>query len=188
MISAVLNKDTGKLIEYRKLMQKPKYQQIYCNSYDKEIGCLEQGMPGLVEGTNTIYLIDKQDIPVNTYKDVTYGRVVVDYCPDKSYSYCTRLTVRGDRVNYPGDCGTPTVSLTIVKLLLNSIVSTINAHSMTIYIKVFYLNTPMVRSKYMCFKLSNLPNSVVQKYNLEAKATRDRYVHVDIQRGVYVLL
>ena len=49
-------------------------------------------------------------------------------------------------------------------------------------IKDFYLNTPMR------LKLSELPNSVVPKYNLEAKATRDMYVHVDIQRGVYVLL
>ena len=32
-------------------------------------------------------------------------------------------------MNYPGDCGTPTVNLLTVKLLLNSIVSTINAAS-----------------------------------------------------------
>ena len=39
-------------------------------------------MPGLVEGT--MFLIDKQDIPVDRWKDISYGRVVVDYCPDKS--------------------------------------------------------------------------------------------------------
>ena len=70
--------------------------------------------------------------------------------------------------------------LTTVKLPLNSIVSTINAHFMTIDIKYFYLNTPMARSKYMLIKCSDLSKSVVQHYNLEAKATRYRYVHVEI--------
>ena len=70
--------------------------------------------------------------------------------------------------------------LTTVKLLLNCIVSRINAHLMKIYIKGFYLNTPMARSKYMRLKLSDLPESVVQQYNVKAKSTRDGYVHVDI--------
>ena len=99
ILSAVLNKDTGELMEYRKLMQKPKYRQLYCNSYAKEIGRLAQGMTGLVEGSNTTFLIDKQDIPVNRWKYVTYGRVVVDYNPDKSNPYRKGLTVGGDRVN-----------------------------------------------------------------------------------------
>ena len=99
MLSAVLDEDTGNLTEYRKLMQKPKYRQLYCNSYAKEIGRLAQGMTGLVEGSNTTFLIDKQDIPVNRWKYVTYGRVVVDYNPDKSNPYRKGLTVGGDRVN-----------------------------------------------------------------------------------------
>ena len=69
--------------------------------------------------------------------DVTYGRVVVDYRPEKTNPYQTRLTVGGDRVNYPGDCGTHTVDLTTVKILLNRIVSTINAKFMTIDEKDF---------------------------------------------------
>ena len=77
--------------------------------------------------------------------------------------------------------------LTTVKILLNSIVSTLNAKFMTIYVKDFYLNTPMDWSKYMRLKLSNLPNSVVQHYNLEEKSARDRYVYVEIKRGVYGL-
>ena len=35
MISAVLNEDTIKLMEYRKLMWKPKYRQLYRKSYAK---------------------------------------------------------------------------------------------------------------------------------------------------------
>ena len=95
-------------------------------------------MPGLGEGTNIIFQIDKQDIAVYMWKGVTYGRVVVDYCPYKSEPYRTQPTVGGDRVNYSGDCSTPIVSLTTVKLLLNSIVLTTNTHFMTIDIKYFF--------------------------------------------------
>ena len=49
---------------------------------------------------------------------------------------------------------------------------------MTIDIKDFYLNTLMARSEYMRLKLGDLPVSVVQQCNLEAKAIRDGYVHV----------
>ena len=58
---------------------------------------------------------------------------------------------------------------------------------MIIDAKDFYLNTPMARSEYMHLKLSNLPKSVVQHYNLAEKATRDGYVYVDIKQGMYGL-
>ena len=53
------------------------------------------------------------------------------------------------------------MSLTTVKLLLNSIVLRINVHFMTIYIKDFYLNTSMATNEYMHLKLNNLPKSGV---------------------------
>ena len=88
---------------------------------------------------------------------------MVDCRPEKSDPYRTRLTLAGDRVIYTGDCGTPTVGLTTVKLLINSILSTLNKKFMTIDIKDFYLNTLMARSKYMRLKLSDLPKSMVQQ-------------------------
>jgi hypothetical protein len=105
----------------------------------------------------------------------------------KSDPYRTRLTVGGDRVNYPGDCGTPTVDLLTVKLLLNSVISTPNAKFMTIDIKDFYLNTPMPRYEYMRLKLSDLPEDFVKQYNLNSKVTKDGYVYIEIRRGMYGL-
>ena len=84
MINAVLNEETGELMEYRHIMQNPKYRQLYATFYSKELGSLVQGMPGKAEGTNTIYFIDKADIPAEQWEDVTYGRVVVAYRPKKS--------------------------------------------------------------------------------------------------------
>ena len=81
-------------------------------------------------------------------------------------------------MNYPGDCGTPTVNLLTVPLLLNSVISTPNAKFMTIDIKYFYLNTPMARSKYMRLKLSDLPENVISHYNLEEKVTTDSWVYI----------
>ena len=102
-------------------------------------------MPGKVEGTNTIYFIDKSNVPAERWKDVTYGRVVVAYLPEKPDPYQTQLTGGGNLIAYPGDCGTPTVDLITVKLLLNSVVSTPGYKFMTIDIKYLYLNTPMAR-------------------------------------------
>ena len=67
------------------------------------------------------------------------------------------------RVNYPGDCGTPTVDLTPVKILFNSIVSKLNEKLMTIDVKYFDLNTPMDRSDFMRLNISVLPKSVLQQ-------------------------
>ena len=137
MLNAVLDTDTGELMEYRHLMKKPKYCNLYGNSYAKEIGRLDQGMPGQVTGTNTIFFINKKDVPADRRRDVTYGCVVVNFRPEKEDPYCTRLTVGGDHVNYPYDCGTPTVDLATIKYLLNSVISTPLAKSMTIDINDF---------------------------------------------------
>jgi hypothetical protein len=82
LINAVLDEDTGELMEYRRLMKNPKYRTLYRDSYAKELGRLAQGMPGLAEGTNIICFIPKRDVPIDRWRDVTYGRIVVNYRPE----------------------------------------------------------------------------------------------------------
>ena len=118
-------------------------------------------MPGLADGTETMFFIDKSEVPPDKWGDVTYGRIVVSYRLEKSYTYRVRLTVGGNRLTCPWDCSTPTVDMLTVKLLLNSIVSTLNEKFMSIDIKDFYLNTPMPRSEYMRLKLNDLPDDVI---------------------------
>ena len=74
-------------------------------------------MPGLSEGTNTMFFVEKTEVPPDRWRDIIYGRVVVDYRSGNTDPYQTRLTVGGDRVNYPGDFGTPTVDLNTVNPL-----------------------------------------------------------------------
>ena len=68
-------------------------------------------MEGCVKGSNTIFFIPKEDLPAARWKDVTYGRIVVSYCPKKSDPNTVRLTVGGNCINYPDDCGTPTTDM-----------------------------------------------------------------------------
>ena len=92
MINAVLDEDTGELMEYRHLMKNPKYCQLYGKSYAKELGRLAQGMHGQVEGTITIFFIDKSDVPSARWRDATYGRIFVNYRPEKDDPYRNNMT------------------------------------------------------------------------------------------------
>ena len=58
-------------MEYRGLMKNPKYRKLWAKSYTKELGRLAQGMPGQVEGTNTIFFIPKKEVPIDRWWDVT---------------------------------------------------------------------------------------------------------------------
>ena len=186
MLNAVLNNETGELMEYRHLVSNPKYRDTWKNAYGKELGRLAQGLPGIVQGTNTIVFIRRADVPPDRWKDTTYGRIVANFRPEKDDPHCFRLTVGGNRINFPGDCGTPTADMITVKILLNSVISTANAKFMTIDIKDFYLNTPMERPEFMRLKLADLPDNIIKLYKLHDLA-HDSYVFVRIQKGMYGL-
>jgi hypothetical protein len=130
-------------------------------------------------GTKTICFIRKNQVPSD--RKVTYGRIVATICPQKAEAHRTRLTVGGDRLDYPGAVSTPTAKLTTAKCLLNSTISTPDARFMVANIKVFYLNTPMERYKYMQLPLSIIPDEIVQQYSLQTLATPDGWVYMEIR-------
>jgi hypothetical protein len=179
--------NTGKLLEMWHLLVNPKYKKLWGKSYTTKLGRLGKGIPGISKGTNTIVFIARNEIPFARLKDVTYGCVCVNYCPKKDDPNRMRLTVRGDRVNFPEDCGTPTVDMITVKLHLNSVISTKGARYCTIDLKDFYLMTPMTRPEYMRMKIKDLPKDFVIMYNLANKATSDGFVYIKIQKGMYGL-
>jgi hypothetical protein len=132
--------------------------------------------------------IAHDEIPFALLKDITYGCVCVNYPPKKDDPNCMRLTVGGNKINYPRDCGTPTVDMFTVKLHLNSVISTKGARYCTIDLKDFYLMTPMTHPAYMRMKIKDLSEEFVTMYNLPDKATLDGYVYIKIQKGMYGLL
>ena len=70
MANAVIGED-GSIREYKHLIADPRTRAKWLHSCGKKFGRLAQGMPGRVEGTNTIIFIRKSDIPVDQRKDVT---------------------------------------------------------------------------------------------------------------------
>ena len=187
LAAAVLDEETGELLEYRHLIKKPKVREQWGYSFGNEIGRLAQGMPGRNIGTNTIFFINKSKIPDERWKDITSGRIVCNVRPQKEEVFRTRLTVDGSRINIDMDCGTPTASLLTVKMLLNSVISTRGAKFMTLDIKDFYLNTPMERPEYMRMKLANFPEDVIKHYNLRDKADAKGTLYIEIRKGMYGL-
>ncbi len=90
------------------------------------------------------------------------------------------MVAGGDRVHYPGNASTPTINLLTIKILINRIISTAGAKFMTMDIKDFYLNNPMVRYKYMQLRIADMPEDVIEHYNLRDKATPNGYVYCKI--------
>ena len=90
-------------------------------------------------------------------------------------------------MNYPGDCGTPTVDLLMLKLLFNSVTSTPHARFMTIDIKDFYLMTLMERYEYLRMKLELFPEDAAEEYKLNNLVDNKGYVFCEVRRGMYGL-
>ena len=129
----------------------------------------------------------KQQIPQARRKDITYGRIICTYRSEKKDPYRTHITMGGNLINYPDDCGTPTADLLTVKLMFNSIISTPGAKFMTIDIKDFYLMTPMDRYKYFRMKLELFPQDIIDEYGLRDKVDADGYVFCEVRCGMYGL-
>jgi hypothetical protein len=131
--------------------------------------------------------MSKDMIPQNRCKDITYGQIVCNYCSEKKDPYRTRITMGGNLINYPDDCGTPTADLLTVKIMFNSVISTSNAKFMMIDIKDFYLMTPMQQYEYLRMKLELFPPDIIDEYGLRDKVDANGNVFCEVQRGMYGL-
>jgi hypothetical protein len=121
-------------------------------------------------------------------KDVTYLSFNCNFKPNKEEKERTRLMAGGDRINYPDDCGTPTADMILFKILVTSIISTLNEKFIMMDIKDFYLWTPMKRPEYMRLKIIDIPDEIIQEYKLMLLVTQDGYEYCcEITQGMYSL-
>ena len=74
-----------------------------------------------MEGTDTFRLIKFTDIPHNRQHEICHSMVVYKVKPQKEDLNFTGITVAGSQICYPGDVGTPTGSIYLVKLIINSV-------------------------------------------------------------------
>jgi len=160
---AVMDKATGKMLNYRQLLRHPAYNADWTLSSANEFGRLANGVGGRVQGTNTITFISKSAVPRDRRKDVTYGTFVCTVRPEKKEPSRTRFVVGGDRINYPGEVSTPTANMLVTKILLNSTISTRGAKFMTMDISNFYLNTPLARPEFIRLNISDIPQEIIEE-------------------------
>ena len=126
-------------------------------------------------------------MPPDRFKDVTYEKFECTVQTEKAEKHRTRLVIGGNNIKNAGNVGTPTAKMLLVKIMLNSVISTPGAKFMSIDVSNFYLNTPMLRYEYMKLKLANLPEESIQEYKLHDIATSDGSVYVEVRKGMYGL-
>jgi hypothetical protein len=82
---AVMDKDTGKLLNYRQLMNSPKYKKAWSLSAAHKFGRLAIGIRRRIKNpTNTIEFISQHEILADRRKDITYGQFVCLVRPKKA--------------------------------------------------------------------------------------------------------
>jgi hypothetical protein len=77
--------------------------------------------------------------------------------------------------------------MTLVKTLLNSVISTKGAKCVMLDVKDFYLNTPMKRYEYMHIKITDIPKEIINEYKISEIAMDDGYIYCKIQKEMYGL-
>ena len=87
------------------------------------------------KGNNTIFFIGISQVTAD--RSVTYGRIVAKEKTNKAEFHNVRLTVGGNRLNFPGITATQWASLTTSKCLFNSTISTRDARFMCLDIDYF---------------------------------------------------
>lgn len=162
-------------------------KDVWGTSFSNEWGRLTHGNKHNVVSTDTIELIHKHEVPMNT--NMTYATFVLDYRPLKSEPHRVRITCGGDKLSYHLDAGSPAANMLETKILLNSTISDAKkgARFMCTYIKDFFLASPMVRPEYMRVKYNKFSEDIKTQYNLKENITPDEYVYVKIKEEMYGL-
>ena len=115
-----------------------------------------------IKGTGTFQVIRFNDIPFEKRNDIFHTRVVCEYRPDKDDPNRTRIKIAGGHILVAFDVSTPTGSLELVNLMINSVLSRQNAQCSAFDIKYFNLDTPMENPEYVRVKLEDIPQEFIE--------------------------
>ena len=119
-------------------------------------------------------------------RTAAYIRTVCADRPEKVNPRRVRITIGGDRIDYPGNTSTNTADMTTVKTLINSTISTKRARFMTGDLKDLYLGTPLDRYEYIRIPLAFIPQAIIDLYNLN-NISVNGYVYAEVRKGMYGL-
>jgi hypothetical protein len=136
-----------------------KTRDTWLSAAANEFGRLMTGLKRGIHGTRTMHFIYKHQVPKG--RKVTYARFCCNYRPQKDEPNRCRITVGGDRLDYPGKVATSkTADMTTIKCLLNSALSRTKARFMTGDVMFLSLNTPMERPEYMRIPIHLIPDEI----------------------------
>ena len=170
----VLDEESGKLLEHKQLQLHPTLKYTWDTSYLNELGKLCQGIgketmepkKERVKGTGAFKVTSFNDIPFVKQKDFCHTRVVCEYRPEKDDHNRTRIAITGGHILVTFDVSTPTGSLELVKLMINSLLSRPKALIYAFDVKNFYLDNPMENPEYVRVKLEDIPLKSIEEYHL----------------------
>ena len=139
-----------------------------------------------MKGTSTFCVIRYNDIPRDKLFDICHTRVVCEYRPEKDEPNRTRITLAGRHICVPYDVSTPTGSLELIKMMINSVLSRQNSKVAAFDVKNFYLDTPMGNPEYVQVQLKDIPQEFIGEYNLRVH-DRIGCVYFEVVCGCYGL-
>ena len=93
MAHAIFDEEYGKMLKYRALLTHTKCHNVWTHLSANEFSQPAQGVGTCIKGTNTIFFINKQDIPVNQGWNVMHGKLVCEFKPKKLKKEHTHFTI-----------------------------------------------------------------------------------------------
>jgi hypothetical protein len=109
------------------------------------------------------------------FGDIPHDRVITYVNPvcvektnnDGSMKFRTRLTIGGDRIQYPNDTAAVTAEMEAIKILLNCMISE-NSNWSTLDLTDLYLGTDLPHPEYIRIPRNLIPEKVIDFYDLQS--------------------
>jgi hypothetical protein len=192
---AVFDEATGKMLEYRHLMNHPDpeirkvWQRSSANEFDRTMQVVKKNRKegDEIKGTDTMHLIKKCNIPKG--KKITYARFVSEIRLQKAEIHRTRLTAGGNLLDYEGKTSTETAGMETIKIRINSTISRAKkgARYLCIDIGNMYLNTKLLSPEYMRIHIDLIPEEIREEHNTDEFMDENGYVYMEVTGAIYRL-
>ena len=135
-----------------------------------------------VQRFNTFHFIQKDQVPKQ--RKVTYVRFCHDVKPQKNR---TRMTARGDWLEYDNETTTEKASVETSKILIKSTISTERVRFACWDVGNFYTNSRLKIPEYMWVHIKGIPEEVREGYNVMQFVDEDGYIYCKTTETIYEL-
>ena len=97
------------------------------------------------------------------------------------------MTVGGNKLDYAGNTATEVASLETTKIYANRTISTPGSRQAFTEIGNFYTNSRLREPEFMKVNISDIPQKIIDEYNVIIYANEDGFVYVEIMGAMYGL-